>query len=255
MDAAEYLERVKMKKRDKVLNDRFNTYNFPNNVTGAKMTGSVYIQYVSEDDYSKTVEEINIDPTLLADLQRVTFPPQSIPYEPGDEGIFYITHFPAKPWNVNSGGGNGLAWPPVTLAGNPDYYVGSGSLKFYSRAEPEDPFTLDSTWPVDFYGYLLLLFSGGGHPVSGGRGADSNEKRMGITVALNVLGVDAEDPNFTLYEYSFGGDVPTADSPYPWDDPWPGYTDIFTDSFNDILADAYGDTTGSSCDLAFEWLY
>jgi hypothetical protein len=252
MTGEEYWELVKQKKFNKHFAVKNYPFNFPNKIIGAKMTGGVtwsYVEGTGAEDYSGFVSEYTISTATMPELERVTFTPPSIPYDQmTTEDVFYIYHTPSRPWDVNSiDNRNGLNTIP--------HAIGTGTIKFYSREELEDPWTID-TINLNFTGQLLLIFNGGGNPTSGGRGANADEKRMHVDVRLEVFGEDADFPGFNWYALTFGGEIPTADRPYPWDDPWPNFTDIFTESFNELIADAeYGDTTGSSCDLSFEWLY
>jgi hypothetical protein len=248
MDALEYWELIKSKKTSQQNDLKNYIFNFPNKVSGARMTGGITWNYTTGggvDDYSKYEEIFTIDAGDIPELQRVNFAPQSIPYETFDEDIFYIYHTPSKPWDVNGvDNSSGL----ITSS----HPIGTGTIKWYSRDDLGDPFVVYDTVNVNFHGQLTLVFYGGGNPTSGGRGADADEKRMTMDIRFEVLGTDAVTPSFVWYDLTFGGAIPTADSPFPWTDPWPGYTDIFTDSFN-----GYTDVpefTGS-CDLAFEWLY
>jgi len=243
MDALEYWELIKSKKQSQQNDIKNYIFNFPNKISGAQVTGGITWSY----DGGSIKEDFSLDVSGIPSLQRVNFAPQSIPFETSDEDIFYIYHTPSKPWDVNGvDNSSGLNTSP--------HLVGTGTIKFYSQEDPDDPESpwtvLDETINLNFYGQLTLSFYGGGNPISGGRGADSDEKRMTIFVSVGILGVDA-DTDFVWYSFNLGGSIPTADCPFPWDATWPGYADIFSDSF-DLYTSEY---VTASCDIAFEWNY
>jgi hypothetical protein len=238
MDALAYWNLIKSKKmRQHVDIGRF-IYNFPNKVSGAQITGGINWS----SDSGGVVEDFSVDVGSIPSLQRVSFAPQSIPYEYPDEDKFAIFHYPDSPWRV-----------VFDLLNTSPHPVGTGTLKFYTTdpEDPEGPLVLDDTRNLNFYGQLTLVFGGGGHPISGGRGVDSDEKRMGIFVSVNIVGVDADIPGFVWYSFNLGGAIPIADCPFPWDATWPGYSDIFSDSFD--LYTSEGVT--ASCNIAFNWTY
>lgn len=253
MTKEEYLQVIKDKKSAHQSFGGGSIYNFPGGPIGARLTGSIVYVLDSRPIIEPTAGleaykyEITINGSDFPDLERVSWPPPTIEYVFNvTENVFYLSHVPNKPWLINGTDNfNGLIESTQS--------VGSIVSTKYVRETEEDPWTVDEETTEDFTAQMRMLSFGGGHPVSGGRGEDSTEKKITLLVAI-----DSDEAIPPLSLGSFGGYVEDeSELPYPWDTAWPSVSSVFTASFDADIASVedYYDTTGSSCNMTFEWIY
>ena len=107
--------------------------------------------------------------------------------------------------------------------------VGERVTTSYSRDDPADPWTEDSSTTTDIMmSYFPNFIYAGGDPTSGGRGADNEENSVSI---LGLIYSSAFIPNGVIYRL-------------PWEDPWDNESDVFTDALADYIAAGNADDPG-----------
>lgn len=192
--------------------------NHPHRLEFFKYTGTVNYEFdgrLIDDALTANYTVTDIDLSLMDYWTRVyqeELPVIEIGFP--NEGEFSIIHRIDKFWRMG-----------LTLGDEYEQVkVGEIVSTSYSRDDPEDPWTENSSTTSDIMmAYKPRFIYLGGDPDSGGRGADNQANSVSIEGQFAVIsGVFV--PNGVIYRL-------------PWEDPWDNETDVFTDALADYIAD------------------
>lgn len=148
------------------------------------------------------------------------------PSDPG-EAEFVLYHIPLWPWIMQQRRGD----TPENVK------IGTVTTTNYTWDDEEEDWIEGTTDAgVDVMGGFLVTLYGGGHPVSGGRGADDDDNSVVITVSGMLDGL------FTTGGVSPG--TPVQILRLPWDDPWTSESAAFSDMIADIITALNADNGG-----------
>ena len=192
-------------------------FNHPHRLPIFKYTGTIHYEFddrIEDDTYGAEYIVWDVDLSLMphwtrAYQEELPIIIHSIP----DQGKFICFQYTSDFWSV--GTIIGEEYEPVK--------VGERITKTYSRDDPADPWTEDSSTTTDIMmSYTPGASGGGGSPLSGGRGAD-NEANSADILGEFTANPGVHVPNATIFRL-------------PWEDPWDNESDAFTDAMADYIA-------------------
>jgi len=198
--------------------------NHPNRVASVSMTGNTSVDRdgrVSSTGTSTTRTLEEIDYSLLPTWTRVFRPKNQLfgtqaGFGEAEFGIFHKTNQPWKILQYAQG-----ATPASVVVGTSTEYV-------YSRVVNTDPWTEDSATATDISLQWTPLLADGGHPVSGGKGADDDAN------SIRIWGL----PSMHFFALP---DIYRL----PWDMAWASETVILSDTFDAMIAAGGADYSGT----------
>ena len=160
---------------------------------------------------TRTVKEIDFTTfTPWVRVYRGKIPLLSLPTDINGDSEFSIFAPSFAPWSATA-----------KIGGTPDTTCGTSTFYEYSRATDEDPWVEDSSTPTDIVIAWTPSIDGGGHPVSGGKGADDEDNSIQISNWPNVFGNISSVAVYRL----------------PWENPWASESALFSATFDDDIDD------------------